>query len=119
MLAKALELRDKGTFIPLLAVNMNPTLHGGSLSQRCQQYLLRRCGYPCDGTPNVVITHMSADGKPASNDPYYWGGRTMPVAHNYIIEHWDSLNDGDVIDVQFILGETKMPKISERISVPL
>jgi hypothetical protein len=71
MIAKALELRDKGTFIALLAVDMNPANEG-------QRYLLRRCGYPCDGRPNVVITHMGADGKPASNDPYYWGWAHLP-----------------------------------------
>ena len=112
MIAKALELRDEGTFITLLAVNMNPI-------NDAQRYLLRRCGYPCDGLPNIAITHLRAGGDKCSNDPYYWGGRTYPVAHNYIIEHWDELRDGDVIDVQFILGETKEPKISERVSVPL
>ena len=119
MLAKALELRDEGTFIALLAVDMQPTLERGSASQRAQHYLLRRCGYPCDGRPNIAITHLSANGHKCSNDPYYWGGRTYPVAHNYIIEHWDELHDGDVIDVQFILGETKSPKVSERVSAPL
>lgn len=123
MIAKALELRDEGTFIALLAVDMNPAgitrvVRAGE-SPESQRYLLRRCGYPCDGRPNIAITHLSADGHKCSNDPYYWGGRTYPIAHNYIIEHWNELRDGDVIDVQFILGETKSPKISERVSVPL
>jgi hypothetical protein len=123
MIAKTLELRDEGTFIALLAVDMNPhsiptdAYEGGTYS--AQRYLLRRCGYPCDGRPNIAITHLSADGHKCCNDPYYWGGRTYPVAHNYIIDHWDELKDGDVIDVQFILGETKAPKVSERTSAPL
>ena len=127
MIAKALELRDEGTFIALLAVDMNPSEEDYTrLSDQevkeiyiAQRYLLRRCGYPCNGKPNIAITHLSADGHKCSNDPYYWGGRTYPVAHNYIIEHWDELKDGDVIDVQFILGETKSPKVSERVSAPL
>jgi hypothetical protein len=102
MKAKALEIRDEGTFIPALAVDMNPENEG-------QRYLLRRCGYPCDGRPNITVTALSADGLRANNDPYTW-----PVAHNYIIEHWEELNDGDVVDVSFILGETDKPKISER-----
>lgn len=106
MKAKALEIRDEGTFIPMLAVDMNPT-------EEAQRYLLRRCGYACDGRPNVILTRLSGDGE-ASNDPYQWGGRTFPVAHNYIIEHWDELRDGDVVDVSFILGETSAPKRSER-----
>jgi hypothetical protein len=111
MIAKTFELRDEGTFIPLLAVDINP-------DSPEQRYLMRRCGYPCDGRPNVVITPLNADGRAASNDPYLWGGRTMPVAHSYIIEHWAELKDGDVVDVSFILGETKAPKVSERLSVP-
>lgn len=105
--AKVLEIRDEGTFIPALAVDINP-------STEQQRYLMRRVGYPCDGVPNVILTHLTANGGPAWNDPYGWSGRTYPVAHNYIIEHWHELDDGDVIDVQFILGETAAPKRSER-----
>ncbi len=106
MKVKALELRDAATFIPALAVDMNP-------ADESQRYLLRRCGYPCDGRPNILLTRLSGEGE-ASNDPYSWGGRTFPVAHNWIIEHWDQLEDGDVVDVSFILGETQSRKISER-----
>lgn len=116
MKAKALEIRDEGTFIACLAVDMNPERSDADKGETYygQRYLLRRCGYPCDGRPNIIITHLAGDGHKASNDPYYWGGRTYPVAHNYIIEHWNELKDGDVVDVSFILKETAAPKISER-----
>lgn len=110
MKAKTLEIRDEGTFIPVLAVDIQPENEG-------QRYLMRRCGYPCNGEPNVIITRLDGDGK-ASNDPYSWGGRTWPVAHSYIIKKWAELKDGDVVDVSFILGETGTMKISERFSVP-
>ncbi len=126
MIAKALEVRDEGTFIPVLAVNMTPGRpypENGVMTEdefkasldayTARTYLLRRCGYACDGRPNIILTRLSGDGK-ATNDPYSWGGRTWPVAHNFIIEHWNELKDGDVVDVQFILGETKEPKKSER-----
>jgi hypothetical protein len=97
MNVKLLELRDAGTFIPLLCVDMNPDYMNDPNNQtnKAQRYLLRRCGYPCDGRPNIAITHLLASGKPCSNDPYAWGGRTYPVAHNYIIEKWSELKDGD------------------------
>lgn len=118
-----LEIRDEGTFIPVLAVDMNPTVqetpYVSKADPAAQRYLLRRCGYPCDGRPNIAISHLSADGKPLWNDPYAWGGRTYSVAHKYIIEHWTELKDGDVVDVSFILGETSSSKISERIKVPV
>ena len=109
MKAKTLEIRDEATFIPCLAVDVNPDNEG-------QRYLMRRCGYPCDGQPNVIVTRLDGSG-PASNDPYYCGGRTWPVAHDYIIDHWDSLSDGDVVDVSFILGESTTPKLSERLTI--
>lgn len=114
MKAKALEIRDEGTFIPALAVDMNPGYEDSAATALNQRYLLRRCGYPCDGRPNIAIAHLSADGTPIWNDPFAWGGRTYPVAHEYIIEHWDELRDGDVVDVSFILGESDKPKVSER-----
>jgi hypothetical protein len=106
MKAKALEIRDSGTFIPMLCVDMNPD--NGE-----QRWLMRCVGYPCDGRPNIIMTLLTGAGK-ATNDPYEWGGRTYPVAHNWIIEHWDELEDGDVVDVEFILGETKVQKVSQR-----
>lgn len=106
MNTKVLEIRDRGTFIPVLAVDMNP-------DRETQRPLLRRCGYPCDGEPNIAITHLAANGGMTWNDPYGWGGRTYPVAHNYIIKYWDQLRDGDVVDVEFILGESDTKKISE------
>jgi hypothetical protein len=106
MKAIALELRDEGTFIPLLAVDINP-------DNDSQRWLMRRVGYPCDGEPNIIITRLEGAGN-ASNDPYSWGGRTFTVAHDWIINNWHDLKDGDVVDVSFILGESKTPKISER-----
>ena len=122
MEAKCLEIRDEGTFIAALAVDMNPTQwkisdDAGAIQDaekyHAQTYLLRRCGYACDRRPNVVLTRLDGNGK-ATNDPYAWGGRTWPVAHDYIIKNWKNLKDGDVVDVSFILGETAAPKVSER-----
>lgn len=124
MKVKLLELRDEMTMIPLLCVDMNvdggcvPNEFASALRETydAQRYLLRRCGYPCDGRPNIAITHLDCGGQRCSNDPYYWGGRTYPVAHRYIIENWDKLKDGDVVDVEFILGEKPEPKVSERLA---
>jgi hypothetical protein len=114
MTTKALEIRDKGTFIAALAVDMNP-------DNDDQRWLLRRCGYPCDDRPNIILTRLDGDethhGDQATNDPYARSGRTWPVAHHYIIEHWAELKDGDVVDVEFFLKETPTPKISERYTV--
>jgi hypothetical protein len=106
MKAKALEIRDRATFLPALAVDMNPLTVG-------EHYLLRRVGYPCDGSPNILLTRLSGEGQ-ATNDPFVWGDRTFQVAHEYILKNWDGLVNGDVVDVEFILGETTQPKLSEK-----
>jgi hypothetical protein len=118
MQTKILEIRDKATFFPVVCVNMNPgnenTLPRGFPQYESQLYLLRRCGYPCDNRPNILYVRAAADGRPASNDPYFFGDRTNQVALNYIIDHWDEIEDGDVIDVEYILGEAPQKKVSER-----
>lgn len=113
MKAKALEIRDTGTFIPALAVDMSSENEG-------QRYLLRRCGYALDGRPNIILTRLDGNGT-ATNDPYDHDGkgRTWAVAHSYIITHWAELEDGDVVDVEFILGETSEAKQNERYTFPL
>ena len=73
MQAKALEIRDIATFIACLAVDMNP-------NNEAQEKLLHRCGYPCDGQPNIIVTRLNGNGQ-ATSDPYAWTGRTWPVAH--------------------------------------
>lgn len=113
MQTKTLEIRDEGTFISVLAIRMlpdNPTAG----------YYFNREGYPRDGSS---ITLMLLSDQKATNDLYGWidlkmGQRTMPTAHNYIINHFNELKDGDVVDVQYILQETAEPKSTERISLP-
>jgi hypothetical protein len=104
---KVLEIRDSATFIPVIC--LRPVAENGA-----QLYLLRRDGYRADGEEPCVIV-INAQCRGVSYDPYNWEhNRTMKYAHNYIAEHWMELADGDVVDVQFILGETDSPKLSER-----
>lgn len=103
MLSKALEVRDRMTFVPVLAVQLVPNGLG-------QRYLLQRVGYR---SSEVMLTKLSGE-TIATADVHHWGDRTMSVAHRYIRENFDRLLDGDVVDVEFILGETKELKRSER-----
>jgi hypothetical protein len=109
MEVKCLELRDHATFIPVICIRPLP-------QNEQQRYLLRRDGY--SGTINErCIIMIDAQCRGCAYDPYDWKDRRTKVnAHNYIQEHWLELKDGDVIDVQFILGETTAPKVSERVT---
>ena len=55
-----------------------------------------------------------------AGDPFEWGlnPRTMHVAHKHIVENFDYLESGSVVDVEFILRETKHPKESEAHAYP-
>ena len=113
MTTKLLEIRDERTTILVLGIQMMSKRPDGL----DYWFLHYRSGYPEDGSSIMLM--CLADGM-ATNDPYEWGSRgmgmrTMPTAHNYIIEQWDKLKDGDVVDVQVILGETTVPKKSERM----
>ena len=105
MIIKAIEIRDRNTFIAAAVIKMAPENEG-------QRYLLRRVGWPADGSGVVLIRLDSGEGK---SDPYEWtGSRTMTPAHEWCCNHFDEIADGDVVDVEFILGETTRPKLSER-----
>ena len=113
MIFKTLEVRDDMTHIPVLAISM--------LAENAIQayYVHERCGHPRDGRSIVLMRLYDLK---ATNDPYEWPSitgdqRTLPNAHNWIIDHFSELKDGDVVDVSYILGETGVPKISERLVV--
>ena len=99
MQIKMLEIRDDATCIPVIAMKMQP-------DNGPQNRYLWRCGYPRDGHGVVV---MKMQDQKATSDPDEWGDRTMPPAHDYIIDNFDILNDGDVIDTRVILGERAVP----------
>ena len=111
MEVKCLEIRDRGTFIPVICIRPTP-------DNEEQRYLLRRDGY--SGSPEErCIIMINAQCRGAAYDPYDWTNdtRTKRTAHHYIEKHWSTLVDGDVVDVEYILGETAEPKTSERVSI--
>ena len=109
MIIKTIEIRDRATFISVIAIKP-------SGANEIEVYHLMRNGFS-DGYGSGEIILLRLNDFRAHYDPYHWGSdaRTMPEAHKWIRAHFDSLADGDVVDVQFILGETPYPKISERL----
>ncbi len=107
MITKMFEVRDRATFIPVMATKMLGTNNENG-------YLVGRCGFGVE-FPLVTVTRFHPC--ESQYDPYKWcdGSRTMFEAHQYIQKNFDALNDGDVVDVEYILGETSEPKKSERI----
>lgn len=107
MTTKLIEIRDAGTFIPAIAIRLDPTNDQDS-------YLLSRAGYGHD--PGIYILFARLFGGACEYDPMSWGNRTMQVAHEWVWHNWRKITSGQVVDVQYILGETSEPKLSERLA---
>ena len=111
MKTKTFEIRDRATFIPILAVKLEPGCEA-------DRFLLGRAGFgitPKKQAEYIYLIRISGGEGKAACDPYDWGvsPRTLHTAHLHIMEHFDELESGSVVDVEFILGETKEPKVSE------
>src|SRR6516164_5864591 len=102
---KFLEVRDAGTFVPAIAIRVTGTGDAAADS------LPRRAGYSLDGA-SIILMHLT--GCEAQYDPYDWANRTMQTAHVWLLEHFEQVAHGDVVDVEYILGERSAPKMSER-----
>ena len=105
MESKIFEVRDCGTFIPLLVTKLDPETNA-------ERYLARRAGFG-SGRPYFVFWRLN--GGVASYDPYDLGGDTLAVAARHIQDHWSELEPGAVVDVEFLRGERPEPKTSERL----
>lgn len=102
MQAKVLEIRDIDTYIPVIAVCVGDAPEG-------ELYHFKRCGY---GPRDVLVTKISS--QETECDPQGWDlSRTMQTAHQYLIDHWDRIYSGDVVDVEYILGKRAEPKEPE------
>nr|BDD48358.1 hypothetical protein 33 [Candidatus Omnitrophota bacterium] len=113
MIVKAFELRDRATFIPMVAIKTMP-------SNEEERYLLARAGYGRmqeDQSKYIIMGDLNA--AKFEYDPYFWDNRTRQTAHKWLIENFDSMKSGDVIDVEYILGESVSPKVSERETIPI
>jgi len=108
---KTIEIRDCGTFIPALAIRLEPT-------NDSDNYLLSRAGF--GPTPDYQCTHiiLMSLNQPnrCEHNAHSWasGSRTMPAAHQWLELHFDEIESGEVLDVEFILGERTTKKLSER-----
>ena len=95
MKTKLLEIRDIGTKIPVLCVKMEG-------KTREEVGMLAMAGFP--GARNILI--VSLTDFHTTYDPFKQPrGRTYFNAHRYIERNWDDLKNGDVVDVEYILGE--------------
>ena len=109
MITKTIEIRDRMTFIPAIAVKLEPACER-------DRYLLARAGYGVhhsDQARHVLLTALG--GGRCTYDPHDWGDRTMSAAHMWVHDHFDEIESGAVVDVEYILGERGEPAVSEQV----
>lgn len=111
--AKFFEVRDSMTMMPIMVTEIKLT------GNKAEDWLMWKVGLgrPESGCYRFLVTELQTG--ESHYEPHDWRPnttiRTMREAHSYIEEHYDQLETGAVIDVQFILGEKPEPKISERL----
>jgi hypothetical protein len=103
---KLIEVRDRNTMIPAMAIRVTST------DDAAADWLLRRAGYSLDGRTVILMRLTDCEGH---CDVYDW--RDARTVHDWLErdDHFDSLQHGSVVDVEYILGETVAPKVSERL----
>lgn len=109
MEVKLFEIRDAMTFVSVMATRL-----GGRTPK--ETWLLARGGYgkTIETQRTFVILTALNPGPQSQHDQYKWeGGRTLRLAHEYIIHNWEKLTSGDVVDVEYNEEETDTPKTSE------
>jgi hypothetical protein len=108
MITKLVEIRDVGTTIPALAIQL-------SADSARDAAILRRAGYGKPFDHYVLLIRLAGEEVEVQYDPYQWSrrGRTMREAHRFINAHFDEVRNGAVIDVQYLLGERPVPKLAE------
>jgi len=107
---KLFEVRDQGTFMPVMALKM----HAESAPE---SWLMARAGYGHDPMSHLdYVLFAPIDGSVIGEINYNWSKwatHTRLQAHRFIEEHWDELKSGDVIDIEYIMGKTAEPVESE------
>lgn len=106
MTVKLFEVRDRATFLPVIAIRLD-------LNEMTEQelYLIRSAGHPIDANYSIGVFRLE-DGS-GSFDPFMQQrGRTLKEVHLWLQGNFDTTASGQVLDVEYILGETPTPKIS-------
>lgn len=111
MKVKLFEVRDEGTCMVVAAMKTK----GESVAEG---RLLKRAGW---GENSVILCSIDG-GSESTHDPFKWrerGNSTLFTAHMHIQKNFDELENGSVIDVEYISGRATQPKESEIVNNPL
>lgn len=89
---KHLEIRDHQTCMPVLTIPITNNV------------MTRSVGY----TDGMIIMYCLETGATESQ-LFRWASEWHRKVHQYIVDHWKELTDGQVIDFRVVRGETDVP----------
>lgn len=123
MKTKIFEVLDRATCMPVIATKLDLDLTefskeeiGINLIQSLnrEKQLLDRLGLGHEQSYKILLSVIGSAYVHSQIDAYAWSAsRTCHQAHKYIEEHFDTLENGAVVDVEFILGECDAPHQSD------
>lgn len=107
MIVKLLEIRDRGTCISAMAIQLDPT-------NEEDRRLLAHAGFgrlPEDQRRYILFGNMDGGDFAVKTDRYDWGrGTTMEQAHVELYANWEKYRSGDLMDLEYLRGERPAPK---------
>lgn len=108
MTSKIIEILDRDTFIPALVIRLDT-------ENEKEKYLLKRAGYGDIPKNYILLVEINGGYGLCSCDVYDWDSRSLRVALSYLYknDNFDRINPGEVIDIEYILGESEKEKESE------
>lgn len=118
METKIFEILDRATCMTMIATKLEASVVIDSSEDTMQfvreMQLLNHVGLGASGSYKLLVSTIDSGYAHSEIDPYGWeDSRTRITAHKYIEENWSFLKTGDVLDVEFILGEIPEPHVSE------
>lgn len=104
---KYLEIRDRATCIPVIAIQCK-RLQDDPVANN---YMMKS-GFGSDSSEILIVELVRFE---ANYNPFNWSNtsRTMREAHIFIENNYDRLTSGEVVDVEYILGESEIKKLPE------
>jgi len=116
--AKLFEIRDRATSLLLLSTKIRMPENYGNLSEvdTITTRMLRKAGYSFG--QSYIFVKLVSSGLSNAKDFYdrysaHSSGRTFGYAYEVIEQSFEDLCNGDVIDVEYSLGEAEEPKVAE------
>lgn len=104
--SKFLEVIDDSTWIPVIAFKVLP-------QNRFETDLMMRSGYGYSAPDYIFLMKVYGENPEVNHDVYGWprGTRTMPLAHQYLYDNWDSIKSGEQILVNKMIEEKEKPSV--------